>query len=155
MSDLLLNITRLGFLAMLWWFIFSVTAVLRRDLLSPRDAKPLTVAKTGRIPNRRSSLRRNKSEHRLIITTGPLAGTSIPLGTTPVTIGRAPDSAIVLNDDFISTHHAVVSPHGEQWILQDLGSTNGTVIGGKKITEPTILQRKVPVLLGSTTLELR
>ena len=155
MSDLLLNITRLGFLAMLWWFVFSVTAVLRRDLLSPRDAKPLTLSKSVRVPNRRSSLRRNRSELRLVITTGPLAGTSIPLGTTPITIGRAPDSTIVLNDDFISTHHAVVSPHGEQWILQDLQSTNGTIIGGKRISEPTPLQRKVPVLLGSTTLELR
>lgn len=140
---------------MLWWFVYLVTSVLRHDLLAPRDAKPLTPSKPLRVPGQRTSLRRNRTERSLVITKGPLAGTSIPLGSTPVTIGRAPDSTIVLDDAAISKNHAVITPHGEDWIIEDLGSTNGTRINKERIAEPTVLKRKVPITVGQTVLELR
>ena len=48
MSELLLSLFRIGFLVALWWFVFSVVSVLRRDLQAPRDAKPMTPARRGR-----------------------------------------------------------------------------------------------------------
>ena len=96
MSELLVTIARIGFLVALWWFVISVVGVLRRDLQAPRDAKPLTPARSSSRPSVRPSLRTRKSPNNIVITEGALEGTVIPLGITPITIGRAADSTIVL-----------------------------------------------------------
>lgn len=151
MSELLLSIVRIGFLLALWWFVISVVGVLRRDLQAPRDAKPLTPART---PNQRPTLRARKSPINLVITEGTLVGTVIPLGTSPITIGRAPDSTIVLDDDFVSTHHARLVPSGKHWVVEDLGSTNGTWIGRDRVTKPVALPPRATLRIGRTSMEL-
>jgi pSer/pThr/pTyr-binding forkhead associated (FHA) protein len=52
-----------------------------------------------------------------------------------VTIGRAPDNTLIIDDASVSSHHARISPGGEAYILTDLGSTNGTKINGQACTE--------------------
>lgn len=155
MSELLVNIVRIGFLIALWWFVISVVGVLRRDLQAPRDAKPLTPARIANKPSPRPSLRSRKSPNNIVITEGVLEGTVIPLGTTPVTIGRAADSTIVLDDDFVSTNHARLTPSGNQWVVEDLGSTNGTWIDREKVSAPTVLRPRVTLRIGRTSMELR
>lgn len=152
MSELLVNIVRIGFLIALWWFIISVVGVLRRDLQAPRDAKPLTPART---PSPRANLRSRKSANHLVITEGALEGTVIPLGITPITIGRAPDSTIVLDDDFVSTNHARLTPQGKNWIVEDLNSTNGTWIDRERVAKPTALPTRTTLRIGRTGMELR
>lgn len=154
MSDLVLSLLRIGFLIALWWFVFTVVAVLRRDLQAPRDAKPMTPTKRQTAPSVRPTLRSRKASTRLVITDGLLQGTVIPLGTSAIIIGRAPDAAVVLDDDFVSTHHAQLSPNGNHWIVEDLGSTNGTWIDRTRITVPTVLQPGVPLRIGRTSMEL-
>ncbi len=155
MSELLLSVLRIGFLLVLWWFVLSVVSVLRRDLQAPRDAKPLTPARTTRRPSPRPTLRSKKAASGIIITEGPLSGTVIPLGNSPITIGRAPDSTVVLDDDFVSTNHARLTPQGTHWVVEDLGSTNGTWIGDTKVSGPTLLKPKAVLRIGRTSLELR
>lgn len=155
MSELILSIVRIGFLVALWWFVISVVGVLRRDLQAPRDAKPLTPARTPRTPNPRPGLRSRKSPNSLVITEGALEGTIIPLGTTPITIGRAGDSTIVLDDDFVSTNHARLFPNGKLWVVEDLGSTNGTWIGRDRVTTPTVLTPRTTLRIGRTNMEIR
>ena len=155
MSELLVNIVRIGFLVALWWFVISVVGVLRRDLQAPRDAKPLTPARISNKPSPRPSLRSRKSPNNIVITEGVLEGTVIPLGTTPITIGRAADSTIVLDDDFVSTNHARLTPSGNQWVVEDLGSTNGTWIDREKVNAPTVLRPRVTLRIGRTSMELR
>ncbi len=155
MSELLLSLVRIGFLIALWWFVISVVGVLRRDLQAPRDAKPLTPARIPRTPNPRPSLRTRKSVNNLVIVEGILEGTVIPLGTAPITIGRAADSTIVLDDDFVSTNHARLVPSGKNWIVEDLGSTNGTWIDRDRVNGPTLLQPKATLRIGRTSMELR
>ena len=154
MSDLLLSLLRIGFLAALWWFVFTVVAVLRRDLQAPRDAKPMTPARRSGPPSVRPALRTRKVSNRLTVTEGALTGTVVPLGTTAITIGRAPDATVVLDDDFVSTHHARLMPRGKQWIVEDLGSTNGTWIDRERVTVPTVLPPGVALRIGRTSLEL-
>jgi hypothetical protein len=60
-------------------------------------------------------------------------GDRIPLGRDIVTIGRSPDSAIVLADPNVSRKHAEIRPHGDAWVVVDLGSTNGSRINGARI----------------------
>ena len=155
MSELLVNIVRIGFLIALWWFVISVVGVLRRDLQAPRDAKPLTPARISNKPSPRPSLRSRKSPNNIVITEGVLEGTVIPLGTSPITIGRAADSTIVLDDDFVSTNHARLTPSGDQWIIEDLGSTNGTWIERDRVNSPTVLPPRVVLRIGRTSMELR
>ena len=154
MSELLLSILRIGFLIALWWFVLTVVSVLRRDLQAPRDAKPLTPARSTKRPNPRPTLRARKTSTQLVIVEGALIGTAVPLGSSPIIIGRAPDATIVLDDDFVSTHHARLTPNGNHWIVEDLGSTNGTWIDRTRVSTPTVLRPGTQLRIGRTSMEL-
>ena len=75
--------------------------------------------------------------------------------TQPVTLGRAQDSTIVLDDDYVSSRHARIFPRDGQWFVEDLGSTNGTYLDRTKVTSPTPVTIGVPIRIGKTVLELR
>ena len=92
---------------------------------------------------------------RLVITSGPKAGAEIPLGTEPLTIGRSSDSSVVIRDDYTSTHHARLMVWGEEWVVQDLDSTNGTFLDGQRVTSPLHVTLNTPIRIGATTFELR
>ena len=154
MSELLLSILRIGFLIVLWWFVFTVVSILRLDLQAPRDARPLTPARTNRRPSPRPTLRSRKTSTKLVIVDGALSGTVVPLGTAAILIGRAPDATVVLDDDFVSTHHARLTPNGKHWIVEDLGSTNGTWIDRTRVSSPTVLRPGSKLRIGRTSMEL-
>jgi pSer/pThr/pTyr-binding forkhead associated (FHA) protein len=167
MSELTLTLLRLGFLALLWLLVLSILAVLRRDLFgtrvvrrAPRPAgAPAPVAApqpTAPVAGRRG---RGQDQPRgprtLVVTDGSLRGTTLTLGQAPVLIGRAPECTLVLDDDFASGRHARLFPQDGSWIVEDLGSTNGTFLGGVRLTDPTRVEPGVPVRVGRTVLELR
>ena len=81
--------------------------------------------------------------------------TVIPLGTEQITIGRAPDSTLIIDDDYASSRHARIYPAEGSWIVEDLGSTNGTWIDRSRITSPTVLQVGAPLRVGRTTLQIQ
>ena len=85
---------------------------------------------------------------------GVLAGTTIPLGQSPITIGRSQGSTLVLSDDFASGRHARVFPSGGGWWVEDLGSTNGTLVGGQRIHSAVPMNLGTKVTIGHTVLEL-
>jgi pSer/pThr/pTyr-binding forkhead associated (FHA) protein len=91
----------------------------------------------------------------LLVTAGDLMGTRISLTGAPVLIGRAPDSTLVLNDDYASNRHARISLQDGLWVAEDLGSTNGTYLGQRKIDGPVPMEMGVPLRIGRTVLELR
>lgn len=167
MSELVIQILRLSFLAALWLGVWAIVMVLRRDLAAPRDAKPALPAPagSGRLPAPSAPAvppqpkakpgRGAQVAKRLVVTEGELAGTVVPLGSAPVTVGRAPDSTLVLNDDYSSSRHARFFPSDGQWIVEDLGSTNGTWIDRTRITGPTVLRVGAKVRVGRTTLQLQ
>ncbi|MGF7237967.1 MAG: FHA domain-containing protein FhaB/FipA, partial [Frankia sp.] len=82
-------------------------------------------------------------------------GTTLSLGPAPVTIGRADDSTLVLTDDFASGRHARLVQQDGQWMIEDLGSTNGTYLDRTKVTTPMPVPIGAPVRIGKTVLELR
>jgi len=89
------------------------------------------------------------------VTAGGLTGTTIGLSNEQITIGRANDATLVLNDDYASSRHARLFPQDGQWIVEDLGSTNGTYLDRQKVTQPTPVPPGVPIRIGKTVLELR
>ncbi len=69
------------------------------------------------------------SAKRLVITSGAKEGLELPLSDQPLTIGRSSESGLVIRDDYTSTHHARLMLWGDDWVIQDLDSTNGTYPG--------------------------
>jgi hypothetical protein len=92
---------------------------------------------------------------RLVITSGPRQGTELPLSRDPVTIGRSGESGLVIRDDYTSTHHARLLLWNDEWMIQDLDSTNGTFLDGRRVTVPTQVPLDTPIKIGTTTFELR
>jgi pSer/pThr/pTyr-binding forkhead associated (FHA) protein len=86
---------------------------------------------------------------------GENAGIRAELADAPLLIGRGADAAIKLDDDYVSTRHARVAASGDEWFVEDLGSTNGTYVGPVRITQPTTIGLGVQVRVGKTILELR
>ena len=160
MTEFGLTLLRLSFLAGLWLFVIVTVLILRRDLAQPRDAPPAAAStpkrtRQARAPKAPKPAKVPRSAGpSLAVVEGPLAGTVIPLGSAQITIGRAPDSTIVIDDDFASSRHARVYPSEGAWIVEDLGSTNGTWIDRTRITSPTALPSGAPLRIGRTTLQL-
>ena len=153
-SALALQVMRFGFLALLWLFVFGAIRVIRRDLRlagQPRIATPPARKRGGRAPQQSAP----HGPSQLVVTEGSLAGTRITLTGAPVLIGRANDSTLVLTDDYASTRHARIALQDGRWIVEDLGSTNGTYLGQRKVDGPLPLEVGVPLRIGRTVLELR
>lgn len=166
MSELTITLLRLGYLVLLWLFVLAAIGVLRRDLYGTRivnrrlrraersatpavTGPPPAAGRSGPIP------RRDVSPRRLVVTAGPLRGTTLPLSTSAILIGRAPSCTLVLDDDYSSSRHARVFPQDGQWLVEDLGSTNGTFLGRDRVTEPTIVRPGAQIRVGQSTLELQ
>jgi pSer/pThr/pTyr-binding forkhead associated (FHA) protein len=166
MSELSLTIIRVAFLAVLWLFVIAAIGVVRTDLLGGsatvprrsrgRQAQNTRPAQSTRPPRPAKPQRPGRGSPRvLVVTAGALKGTSLDLAQQQITLGRANDATLVLNDDYASSRHARIFPQDGQWIVEDLGSTNGTYLDRQKVTRPTPVPLGVPIRIGKTVLELR
>lgn len=154
MSELTLLLIRLAFLAVLWFFVIAAVGVIRTDLFGSRTA-PAVPARKSPKPVKPAAKSRKGEPRQMVVTGGPLQGTTITLSETPITIGRATDATLVVSDDYASSRHARLFPQDGQWIVEDLGSTNGTYLDRSKVTRPTPVPIGVPIRIGKTVIELR
>jgi len=155
MSELTLFLIRFSYLAILWIFVLSAISVIRSDMFGarvPEGARVAAPIKPGK-PAKTAKPRRG-SPTQVLVVEGANRGASAPLGA-PVLIGRGADAAIRLDDDYVSTRHARIAASGDQWFVEDLGSTNGTYVGTHRITQPTTLSLGTQIRIGKTILELR
>lgn len=178
MSPLTLLLLQGGFLVLLWFFVFGVVYSLRADLFgvkvrklpepaaSPAPAGPALTASPDAVTTQVKrpaatpapavgGLATTDAVSRIVITSGPKAGLELPLGTEPLTIGRSSESGLVIRDDYTSSHHARLVLWGDQWMLQDLDSTNGTSHDGARVASPVQVKVGAPIKVGATTFELR
>lgn len=155
MPEVVLAVARFGFLILLWIFVFAVVGVIRRDVFAGARQPKLVAAPRGVSQPPRPPARRGRAARQLVVTEGTLAGTRITLSEAPITLGRAEDSTLVLTDDYASARHARLMPRHGEWLLEDLGSTNGTYLDRAKVTGPTPVPLGVPIRIGHTALELR
>jgi len=184
-SELTLLILRIGFLLVLWLFILAIVYALRSDLFGtpvrrlpgtangakrPADsvpaAAPAPVSGTppvtpsgGALPSAGGAATPSAGgggrARQLVITSGVAAGTSVPLDDDTLTIGRSSDSTLVIVDEYTSTYHAKLSRNGENWLLTDLDSTNGTKLNGSRVNGTVMVPTFAPITIGTTTFELR
>ncbi|MCF0092146.1 MULTISPECIES: FHA domain-containing protein [unclassified Micromonospora] len=90
----------------------------------------------------------------LTVAGGPMRGASFRLRAEPQVIGRAPTGHVVINDPHLSRRHAEVWLAPEGASLRDLGSTNGTWLNDRRITEVERLADGDVIRLGRTELRL-
>ncbi|MFF3419356.1 FHA domain-containing protein [Streptomyces sp. NPDC002698] len=173
MSELTLTVMRLGFLAVLWLFVIVAVQVIRSDLFGTRvtqrgsrreAARPQQAARQAAPPQQRQQQapaagggrQRRGAPSKLVVSEGTLTGTTVALQGQTITLGRAHDSTIVLDDDYASSRHARIYPDRDgQWIVEDLGSTNGTYLDRNRLTTPTPVPLGAPIRIGKTVIELR
>jgi len=170
MSELTLTVIRLGLLILLWVFVFSVVGVLRGDIYGTRvvsrtPRKPAPAGRRAERPDRSpqaapSPRQQKRQPHSttprtIVVTQGPLTGTALPLREAGTVIGRNPESALVLDDDFASGRHARIFHRDGAWFVEDLGSTNGTFLGSDRLTGPMRVEAGSTLRIGKTVIELR
>ncbi len=80
------------------------------------------------------------AQYQLVMRSGPTPGTIYALEGGLITIGRDPSSTISINDSEVSRHHARMTAQGGKFVLEDLGSTNGTFVNGRRIAGPHVLK---------------
>jgi hypothetical protein len=197
-SELTLMIMRIGFLLLLWLFIFAIVYALRSDLFgapvrklpgeggakqsdgTASSAAASATVKPASVGAAAGAAAKANPDHfvpgpppitpsggalpsaggtgharMLVITSGNAAGTSLPLDDDVITIGRSTDSTLAIVDEYTSTHHAKLARNGEQWMLTDLDSTNGTRLNGSRVAGTVLVPTFTPVTIGTTTFELR
>ena len=156
MSELTFFLIRIAYLAILWIFVIAAVSIVRSDMFGARvteGARP--AGGGGKAPKQKAPPKRRGSPTKVAVTQGSNIGITVPLANAPILIGRGNDAAIRLDDDYVSTRHARIAASGDQWFVEDLGSTNGTYIGSVRITQPTTIALGTQVRIGKTILELQ
>jgi pSer/pThr/pTyr-binding forkhead associated (FHA) protein len=159
MSELSLVLIRFGYLAVLWIFVLATISVIRTDMFGARAARQASQnqeRRTGRTKARAKPAKPRRGDPTTVaIVEGGNAGEVISLAAAPLLIGRGNDAAIRLDDDYVSTRHARIAVSGDQWYVEDLGSTNGTYVGTSRITQATAISLGTQIRIGKTILEMR
>lgn len=160
-SELALFLVRIGFVAVLWIFILSLLSVIRADLYGRRVISRIAKQNSPALSSDAVSELGieeidNFEPTKVAILTGRNAGSSLNIdGKKELLIGRASTSDLVIGDEFASSLHAKLVLVGEDWVLQDLNSTNGTYLDGKKVTTPATIRAGMNIRIGTTNFELR
>jgi len=149
MPDIVLDLLKYAFLAVLYIF---VARAVRAVVLELRP-----VEERGRAPQqqRTSPKRTKKVPKKAVVVEGATSsGKSFDLGQE-VVIGRGDKCHVVIDDTYVSTVHARIFSKDGGYLVEDLGSTNGTYLNRRRITSPTEVQRGDKVKIGKTVLEMR
>ena len=140
---------KVGFLVLLYLFIWRIVRSVAKDLRLPKESFVLGPQQAAAAGLGRSST------GLLVVLASPTLdpGTERELDSSPVTMGRSVDNDLVLDtDEFASVHHARIQPRRDGVWLEDLDSTNGTFLNGAKLTRPQKLTPGDVIRVGETDL---
>ncbi len=159
MSDQLLFVLKLCLLALLYLFFFRVVRAVWAELRTPSPVVGSAVAAGAAAPagrrERKAQAKAAKARPQLVVVEpAALAGRGYQLDNE-ASIGRAAGCQITLDDTYASQIHARVFLRDGQWLVEDLGSTNGTWLNRHKVSGPMVLQRGDRLQIGNTVMELR
>jgi pSer/pThr/pTyr-binding forkhead associated (FHA) protein len=140
---------KVGFLVLLYFFIWRIVRSVAKDLRLPQESFVLA-------PQQAAAAGLGRTHTGLLVVLASPAldpGTERELDSAPVTLGRAAENDLVLDtDEFASVQHARIEPRRDGVWLQDLDSTNGTFLNGAKLTRPQKLTPGDVIRVGETDL---
>lgn len=149
MPEIVLQLLKYVFLIVLYVFIARAVRLIHLELKPAGARRPPAVVQT------RQPSKKVKTPRKVTVVEGDVnKGKSFDLGEELV-IGRAEKCHIVLDDTYVSQMHARFFARGESYMVEDLGSTNGTYLNRRRITSPVEVSRGDQVKIGKTVLELR
>jgi pSer/pThr/pTyr-binding forkhead associated (FHA) protein len=151
---LVLQLLKYAFLAILYIFVWrSVRAIYQE--LRPATARSAPAGRAAAAAPRQSPRKVKKAPHKAVVIEGDShKGVTFDLRDELV-IGRGPKCQVVLDDSYVSQIHARLFAKGDAYMVEDLGSTNGTYLNRRKVTAPTELRRGDQIKIGKTVLEMR
>jgi pSer/pThr/pTyr-binding forkhead associated (FHA) protein len=88
------------------------------------------------------------AQFQFVMRSGPTPGVTFPLEGDQLLIGRDSSNGVAINDAEISRKHSRLSFQGGKYVLEDLGSTNGTFVNGQRLAGPVVLKPGDVVSLG-------
>jgi pSer/pThr/pTyr-binding forkhead associated (FHA) protein len=140
---------KVGFLVLLYLFIWRIVRSVAKDLRLPQESFVLAPQQAAA-----AGLGRPQSGLLVVLASPALdPGTERELDSSPVTLGRATENDLVLDsDEFASVNHARIEPRRDGVWVEDLGSTNGTFLNGVKLTRPRKLTPGDVIRVGETDL---
>jgi hypothetical protein len=148
--DEVLLLLKIGFLVLLYLFIWRVVRTASRDLRAPQESVVLAPQRPRPKPQAE-----RKPAGRLVVVSSPglTKGEERVLDSVPLTVGRSAANDVPLEgDDYASGLHARFEPRGDGVWIQDVGSTNGTFVNGERLTAPRRLAPGDVVRVGETDL---
>lgn len=156
MSDPVLALLKYVFLALLYLFFLRVLRAVWLETREPPPAQflsPLPISEpSGGVPVTDGSF---GPERLVVVSPEAMKGHEFPVGHE-MTVGRAGGCAILLPaDTFVSQLHARLFRRDGDIFVEDLGSTNGTFLNGKKVSAPVSVRKGDRIQFGRTTMEVR
>ncbi len=148
MPDLVLDLLKYVFLAVLYLFIARAVRAVYLEL------RPPAVAAASSTQERGGSRKGKSPRHAAIVEGAARDGKVFELGSELI-IGRAEKCHVVLDDTYVSQMHARIFARGDTYFVEDLGSTNGTYLNRRRVSSPTEVHRGDRVKIGKTVLEMR
>ena len=147
---------KIGFLVLLYLFIWMVVRSVTRDLrAAPQESIILSAGEANELRARYGPVVQAASARMVVLDSPALEpGTMLEL-QVPTRLGRGGENAIRLDgDDFASTRHALLEPRQDGLWVEDVGSTNGTFVNGARVTTARHLAPGDVVRIGKTDLRV-
>ena len=148
MPAFVLTVLKIALLALLYFFIWRAVRAVVIDLYGPRERRP-------RGERQRPQRRGRGTPTKLVMLDANGARTSTHKLRGSLDIGRDTACAIQPDDTYLSQQHARVFERNGSWVVEDLGSTNGTYLNQQKVTVPAQLSPGDRIRLGKTVIEVR
>ena len=153
MAEFTVLVLKIAFLAILWLFIIVLAAVINSDMIG-RSQKKAKTSEPEQEPEQKPPKKNKKEPWVLAIDSGIHAGDRLQL-VPEVHIGRSDACELVLDDDYVSSMHAVLTHRSDgTWVLKDMGSTNGTFVNSERIQDPTTVGVEDIIRVGEVQMRL-
>ncbi len=166
MTDQLLLVSRIALLALVYLVFLRVARAViveiraesrmvdRPVALASTSAKVPLAAAVHNVASPSSGAVETSPAGRLtVVAPTSLSGSSFVL-SPETTIGRASGCGVMIDDPRISKLHARMFFNGSHWIIEDLGSTNGTTLNGGPVTSPVTVDKGGLIQVGEVVMEL-
>ena len=136
MPALFINLLKIIFLLLIYVFLWQVARSMRSHVTP-------TVRRTAKA-----------ARELVVVKSESLAGQRYPLDR-PKVVGRSDDADIIIDDSYASEFHLRIGMQEGEVMLNDLGSTNGTYLNGRRVTVPTVISKGDSIQIGKTIFEVK
>ncbi|MHB8510736.1 MAG: FHA domain-containing protein FhaB/FipA [Actinomycetota bacterium] len=152
MSQLGITAIKIVFFVALYLFVLRALRVMYLDIAGPRARKRKQPPPAIRVQSRSPGARAGA----IAVSENGTASKSYKLDPSkPVTLGRSSECTIVVHDTYASQLHTRFFFKDGAWFVEDLGSTNGTLLNRVKLSDPSPVSPGDEVRLGKTVIEVR